>query len=300
MSSPAIPEHLKKYQQKDEAADAQSLADSGNPTIPRLSIKGGKFRWIEGEDESKKFNAVDVVVVGVDPSGGRMNKSFYKKAFDPANPEPPDCSSINGVVPDSWVAEPQASRCAKCPQNAFGTAVNAQGQRTKGKACKDSKWLWVVKLEEITEESPKVWCLNVPASSLKTLSKFGREVGKTGMPLHVVHARLEMDDDFDYPVIDIQLKGFLETAEACEAAEELHESMPWRDLVGDTDVPQAALASQTAEAQTMIEHSSPQPVDDDDDDEQTKPVKKVKKSETIDAKPEKPSTDSPDAAVENW
>jgi len=290
MSTPAIPEHLKKYQEQSAtSSEAQSLADSGNPTIPRLSIKGGKFRFIQGEEESKKFNSVDVVVVGVDPEGGRMNKTFYKSAFDPSNPEPPDCSSINGVVPDSWVAEPQASACARCPMNAFGSATNAQGQRTKGKACKDSKWLWVVKLDEIDEESPTVWCLNVPASSLKALSAFGRQVNKTGLPLHVIHTRIELDDEFDYPVLDLQIAGYLDEKQ-CAIADEVHDDKPWRDLVGDTSVPQGALAQQKAESQGLVEH---QPAE--------REVQSTKTEQSTTAqKPSSADTSNPDAAVENW
>jgi len=293
MTAPAIPEHLKKYADQ-KTTDSQSLADSGNPTIPRLSIKGGKFRYIFGEDESKKFNSVDVVIVGVDPEGGRMNKTFYLGAFDPANPEPPDCSSINGVVPDSWVAEPQASRCAGCPKNAFGSAVNAQGQRTKGKACKDSKWLWVIKLEDMAKEDPRIWCLNVPASSLKGLSAFGRQISKTGLPLHVIHARLEMDDEFDYPVIEFQLAGYLDEPQS-EASSEIHADQPWRDLVGDTGVPLGALTQQKAEQQ-LIE-SKPEAISDEHDT--PPPAKKAAKKKA--SEPEAtPETSNPDSAVEDW
>lgn len=299
MTAPAIPEHLRKYQEQQDAADAQSLADSGNPTIPRLSIKGQKFRWVQGEEESKKFNQVDVIVVGVDPEGGRMNKAFYEGAYDPSNPSPPDCSSINGVVPDKWVTDPKASVCARCPNNAFGSAVNAQGQRTKGKACKDSKWLWVIKLEEIAEESPTVWCLGVPASSLKALSKFGREVNKTKMPLHVIHVRIELDEDFDYPVLDLQIAGYLDEA-GCIASEEVHTAQPWRELVGDTSVPVGALSHQKAEGNTLIERD-PKPSRDG----QVIPQQTDAGSGADAVKPQKsgptgPETTSPDAAVENW
>ena len=290
MSSPAIPEHLKKYQQK-QTEEASSLADSGNPTVPRLSIKGGKFRYVLGEDESKKFSSVDVVIVGVDPQGGRMNKAFYEGAYDPSNPSPPDCSSINGVVPDSWVAEPQASVCARCPQNAFGSAVNAQGQRTKGKACKDSKWLWVIKLEDIDTESPQFWCLGVPASSLKALSKFGRDVNKLQVPLHVVHTKIELDDDFDYPVLDLQIAGYL-NEEQCAVADASHEEKPWVDLVGETTVPVGALPNSTRPSQELLSNES------DKKPEAAGQVdsKPAKKSEVIE--PAKPS--NPDAAVDSW
>ena len=296
MSSPAIPEHLKKYQQK-QTEEASSLADSGNPTVPRLSIKGGKFRYVLGEDESKKFSSVDVVIVGVDPQGGRMNKAFYEGAYDPSNPSPPDCSSINGVVPDSWVAEPQASVCARCPQNAFGSAVNAQGQRTKGKACKDSKWLWCIKLEDVDTESPDVWCLSVPASSLKALSAYGRQVNKTGLPLHVIHTKIELDDEYDYPVLDIQLAGYLNEQQSA-IADETHEAQPWRDLVGDTGVPQEALTRRT-EDQGLVEHTPAADAAALDEAEEP-PKKQAKKSETIDAAPQKADIDNPDAAVESW
>jgi hypothetical protein len=232
---PAIPEHLRKYQeQAAQSKEADSLAASGSATIPRVSLKGSKLRYVIGEEESKKSDSIDVVIVGVDPSGGRMMKAYYEAAYDPNNPEPPDCSSTNGIYPDPWVQRPVAEQCMTCPKNAFGTGKNAQGQATRGKACKDSKWLWVVKLEEITEDNPQYYALAIPPMSLKALSAYGRTIKKTGIPLHLIHTRISMDDEQDYPAVLFEMVGFLDE-DACEISTGLNHQKPWVELIGDTE-----------------------------------------------------------------
>lgn len=256
---PAVPDHLKKYMQaqNSSSSEADTLASSGSATIPRISIKGQKFRFVIGDEESKKSNSVDVVIVGVDPAGGRMMKAYYKKAFDPANPEPPDCQSTNGVHPDAWVTQPVSQACSTCPMNAFGTGKNAQGQATKGKACKDSKWLWCVKTDEIQEEKPTVYAISVPATSLKSLSKFGRDIKKSQLPLHLHQVRISMDEEFDYAVLTFESIGFLDEGE-CEASTDLNQARPWVELIGDTS--QVQLTNQQP-VNAQISHA-PQPTAD--------------------------------------
>ncbi|MCA1800498.1 MAG: hypothetical protein LC687_04600 [Actinobacteria bacterium] len=227
-----LPAHIKS-RMAEQSSTADDIASAGNATIPRLSIKNGKFRFVIGEDESKKMNSVEVAVVGVDPQGGRMMKSYYAQAYDPANPAPPDCSSTNGMFPDAWVQNPVSDSCLKCPKNAFGTGVNAQGQATKGKACKDSKWLWVVPLEELAEESPQYYALSVPAMSLKALSAYGREVKKLGVPLHLLKTVITDDDEFDFVAIKFEQDGFLDEAQ-CDKSTEMNNEKPWVELIGDT------------------------------------------------------------------
>lgn len=253
-SMPAIPDHLKKYMQTQDQSEADTLASSGSATIPRISIKGQKFRFVIGEEESKKMGDIDVVIVGVDPAGGRMMKAYYKKAFDPSNTEPPDCQSTNGVHPDAWVTQPISQACATCPMNAFGTGKNAQGQTTKGKACKDSKWLWCIKTDEIDEEKPTVYALSVPATSLKSLSKFGREIKKSGLPLHLHKVKVTMDDEFDYSVLEFESVGYLDEA-GCEASTAVNSQRPWVELIGDTSQVKQ-LASQNADAPQLTQQAS--------------------------------------------
>lgn len=43
---------------------------------------------------------------------------YYKGKYDPKSPEPPMCSSSNGIAPDGGT-EPQSQSCANCKQNEF-------------------------------------------------------------------------------------------------------------------------------------------------------------------------------------
>lgn len=258
MSSSNVPAHIQRLVTSSAAKLSTDLASTSNATVPRLSIKSGKFRFVLGDDESAKFNSVKVAIVGSDPQGGRMAKTYYGGAYDPSNTSPPDCSSSNGLTPDVWVNNPVAQSCARCPKNAFGSGVNAQGQATKGKACKDSKWLWVVPLDELSKPQPQFYLLSVPIMSIKALSGYGREVAKSGVPMHFLVTEISTDDTVDYMSLSFTQSGYLDE-DQCQSAEVMAVEREWVELIGDTSVE----PPQTLQVTHAPKTSSPQVMTDD-------------------------------------
>lgn len=201
----AIPEHLRKYLTSTQASsDADAMA-SASISIPRISLRGRKFRLIEGGEEMRKpADELFVVILAVEPGSGLMNKTYYKDTYQSGDNKPPDCSSSNGLTPDSWVSEPVSAKCNGCPMNVFGSAKSRNGG--KAKACKDSKRLWVVEPDNI---NGTVYALGIPVTSLKAMAEYGAMLKANGVPTAAVITKLSMKDT-EFPELLFDFVGVLE------------------------------------------------------------------------------------------
>ncbi len=216
---PVVPEYLKKYMAQP-TAEADSLA-SASMSVPRISLRGRTFRFIEGGEEREKFNDnINVVILGVEPEAGRFVKTFYDGVYNSGDSSPPTCASSNGVQPDPWVTAAQSQHCATCPKNQFGSATSRTGK--KSKACRDSKRIWVAKPEDI---EGTVYGIGVPVTSLKSLSEFGVAVKTAGVPLSSVIVQIGMTDA-EYPLLTFSMLGFLDETTGVKAMER-NETKDW-------------------------------------------------------------------------
>lgn len=163
-SSSNVPAFAKR---QELSALAKSLAGGGAGGGKRVSIKGGVFRLLVDGKEIAAIEEryLDVVLVNAAPKIGR---TFYMKTYDGDTPSAPDCWSADGEKPDATAANPQASNCASCPQNAKGSG---QGD---SRACRFSQRLALVLANDIEGD---VLMLQAPAASI-----FGKAEGEN-MPL---------------------------------------------------------------------------------------------------------------------
>ena len=91
------------------------------PGVKRVSIKGGVFRLVAGGKEiaSIEDRHLDVIIAKAAP---KVSRIFYAGKYDKdAAAVAPDCWSNDGETPDKSIKSPQASTCAKCPQNIAGS-----------------------------------------------------------------------------------------------------------------------------------------------------------------------------------
>ena len=195
---------------------AQSLV-GGLPTgdgFPRISIKGSRFRIVEGGDETLLDSTkLDIIVVGANP---RLSKTWYEKPWTPdAEPSAPDCFSLDGVSPHVDSTKPQNDLCASCPQNAWGSKITPQGQQVK--ACADQKRLAVVAADDPTGS---VYLLQVTPGALKGLNTYQRELSTRGIPPEIVKTTVSFDTDASYPKLTFGFGGFIDEA-AQEAVDKL-------------------------------------------------------------------------------
>lgn len=217
----AIPEHLKRYMTSSSAStDADSMA-SASISRPRISLRGRKFRIIEGGEEIRRpADELLCVILAVEPGSGLMQKTFYAKGYVSGDSSPPDCSSANGIQPDPWVNNPVSNACKSCPKNVFGSATSNNGKKTK--ACKDSKCLWIALPDDI---EGTVFALNVPVTSLKAMSEYGGMLKANGVPTAAVITRLTMKDS-EFPELIFEFAGVLEE-KTLEIAMDRNERRNW-------------------------------------------------------------------------
>ena len=164
----------------------------GNAGGPRISIRGGRFRMIVGGEQVsvRKDDFLNVMVA--EASG--INRTYYEGTYDPENPTPPKCWSVDGEKPAPEVDEDDrmAARCADCPMNVKGSG---QGN---SRACRFSQRLAVL-LEG--DESETVYQMQVPATSI-----FGAADGNN-MPLQ---AYVKLLTAHDTPIQAVMTQVFFD------------------------------------------------------------------------------------------
>lgn len=199
MTTIQVPDYLKSV----SAPESSSMISSGI-SVPRVSLRGSKFRWIkDGEEVNVQTEDIDIIILGVEPLNG-MSKTFYINGYTPGSDDPPDCTSWDGIRPDPRSNEPQSDLCANCPQNKWGSAKSISGK--KAKACKDSKKLIIVPANEMYGE---YYILTVTISSLKALSEYGKWLAENNLPYSAVITSISFIDS-DFPQIKFAFKSFLE------------------------------------------------------------------------------------------
>jgi hypothetical protein len=203
-SPSSLPAYLQAYVESNPvSADAESMA-SASMSIPRVSLRAKKFRWIENGEEKFVEPESFVIILSVEPEPGRFVKTYYQGAYNPGDSTPPTCSSSDGVVPDSWVTTKQNDYCATCQWNVFGSAKSRSGG--KAKACRDSKRLWLARPDDL---EGTVYGMGVPVTSLKALSQFGQTLKQFGAPTAAAIVKMTMDDDESFPTLNFEISGWL-------------------------------------------------------------------------------------------
>jgi len=197
-----VPDYLRSIEVPESS---EMITQKGS--MPRISIRGQKFRWIlDGEEIKVEKDSSDIVILGVEPPGS-MARTFYINGYTPGSDDPPDCSSWDGIRPDSRSDHPQSDLCANCPQNAWGSATSIKGK--KAKACKESKKLLVVPADDI---NGTIFILTVTISSLKALSEYGKWLTSNNLPYSAVVTTLTFADS-DFPQLIFTFKKFLDEEE---------------------------------------------------------------------------------------
>ena len=220
-----------------QSALAQSLtgglSSGGGESYPRISIKGARFRIIDGDTETVlDSTTLEVVIVGANP---RLSKIWYAKQWTPdAEPSAPDCYSLDGIGPDPQATNPQNDLCASCPQNAWGSKVTPQGQQIK--ACADQKRLAVVAADD---PNGPVYLLQVTPAALKGLNQYQKELSVRGIPPEIVKTKVSFDTDASFPKLKFSFGGFLDE-ETQAVVDELFGSTKVKDITGET--PRTAVA----------------------------------------------------------
>lgn len=222
-----VPAHLaNRIGQPSALAQALGGGIGSGESIPRISLKGARFRIKEGESETVLDSTnLDIVIVGANP---RLSKTWYAKAWTPdAEPSAPDCFSLDGIRPAADSTNTQNDLCATCPHNAWGSKVTPMGQKIK--ACSDLKRLAVVAADDPTGP---IYLLQVTPAALKGLNQYQRELAMRGIAPEIVKTRISFDTDASFPKLIFGFGGFLDEA-AMEAVDALFGSTEVKSITGE-------------------------------------------------------------------
>lgn len=231
-----VPAHL-AARVGGQSALAQSLtgglSSGGGDSYPRISIKGARFRIVDGDTETVlDSTTLEVVIVGANP---RLSKTWYAKQWTPdSEPSAPECFSLDGIGPDPASTNPQNDLCASCPQNAWGSKVTPQGQQIK--ACSDLKRLAVVAADD---PNGPIYLLQVTPAALKGLNQYQKELSVRGIPPEIVKTKVSFDTDASFPKLKFSFGGFLDE-DTQSVVDELFGSDKVKDITGE--VPRTPVA----------------------------------------------------------
>jgi len=191
-----------EYQASDGALSSGILSGYGV-----VSIKGKQFKVRhKGEDHiirdanGDPARRLRVVIVSTGPN---VSKTYYAGSYAPGSTEAPDCSSIDGIRPDIGASDPQASLCATCQWNQFGSKISENGK--KSKACQDNKRLAVVPADDIANEAyggPML--LRVPPASFKSLDALARQLSEARCHFYGAVVEISFDLDAEYPMLNFK------------------------------------------------------------------------------------------------
>ena len=223
-----VPAHIRA---KFGAVSNDALSAGVSMGFPILSFKGKVWHVVQGKDKTlvtdpvsgdPKFS-LEVVIVRANP---HISKVFYEGGYVEGSVEPPTCFSHDGFEPAVGVAEKQATKCAVCPRNQWGSRVTESG--AKGKECSDSRRLAVAPAGELA--NPML--LRIPAASLKDLSVYGDMLAKRNTPFQAIVTRIGFDTNVAYQKLIFTPLRWL-TADEVDLVAETMEGPVVTSIIGD-------------------------------------------------------------------
>lgn len=189
------PEEFKRHMQGLTMSLDRILFPSGKSTSYELPDGNG------GTNPQKTFQGV---IIDHYPA-----KAWWAEKYSGGS-VPPSCSSrdlIHGEGPNC----PSASgKCADCPMNQFGTALNQDGSRGRGKACKEMHLVF-----PLINGEPLPFQLTITPTSLKNFGEYlGKRILMAGYEPHEIMTEFALEpaksgDGIDYMKATFKRVGVL-------------------------------------------------------------------------------------------
>ena len=256
LSTAKLPAHLAALAGGTSAV-ATSLLTGAPTSVPRISLKQGRFRIREGQDEFVLETLhLDAVIVG---AVAAVSKMYYIKPWNPGDePTAPDCHSIMGDKPAGDSASPQNDICATCPKNEWGSKLTPAGKEVK--ACADSRRMAVVS----ADDPEKVYLLVTPAASMRNLTKYIKDLSMHGVKPEMVCTRMSFDTEAEYPLLNFAFAGYISEEVAGVVTTKLN-SVEVKDALGLLNVAAATPALPKPQVQKPVPQvQAPTPVAEPD------------------------------------
>jgi hypothetical protein len=264
-----LPAHLRAAELD---ATTKALMGGGGGDTKRISIEGGVWKMMVNGKEVAKYEdrTMNVVIVAAAPEKSR---TYYGTVYKKGVVASPDCWSADSKTPDAKAKNPQATKCADCPQNIKGSG---QGD---SRACRFSQRLAVVLENDIGGD---VYQLTLPATSIWSeaangkwaLQTYAKMVAGKGIPISSVVTEMRFDTDSATPKITFKAVRYLETEEFEQALEQ-----------GKTDAATRAITMTVAQVDGVKDVEA----EEEEADEPAKPAAEVQPVKRVSKKEEAPA-----------
>lgn len=196
----------------------KALMGGTGGTYKRISIRGSVFRMVvNGQEVAKNEDrAMNVVIVAAAPKNAR---TFYGKTYSEGEALRPDCTSADGITPDTTSTNKQSSACATCPQNIAGSGQGGS------RACRYSRRLAVMLENDLI--TGDVYQLVLPAQSIfgqgengkLPLEAYARFLGSQGVSVSAVVTEMRFDTNSATPKLTFRAIRALSPEEYAVAVE---------------------------------------------------------------------------------
>jgi hypothetical protein len=228
-SGNTLPAHLRNLEL--DATTKALMGSGGSSSGKRISIRGGVFRMIvDGKEIAQnEERAMNIVIVSANSA---VSRTYYEGTYEEGKNIAPTCWSNDGISPDSKVSEPQAGKCASCPQNIAGSA-----EQGKGRACRYSQRLAVTLENDLQGD---VYQLTLPGQSIfgkaengkMPLQAYAQFLGSHGLPVTSVVTEMRFDTASATPKLTFKAVRPLEVEEL-KAAQEKGQSVEAKTAVAN-------------------------------------------------------------------
>ena len=177
------PELLAELKDEMEDLDPESGIACRKIKIPS---GGGISYEVQGEDEgdAEPMKEIDGVIVFTHRLSGYW-PGAYGSGDDSS--KPPVCSSMDGKTGLNTETG-EVRSCDGCPYNEYGTAVDQQGNLSRGKACKNMRRLYL-----LMDGDPNFYLLTVPPTSIKDVNKQLTKILTGGIPYTGLIVKLKLE-----------------------------------------------------------------------------------------------------------
>lgn len=147
------------------------------PRLPQIRILHAGANCFQSPD-GQKPDEIRGVILDHSPA-----RAYWKQSFqDGGTGNRPDCSSVNGENPDPRAPSAQATRCADCENNQWGSALDEKGNPASGKACKEMARIHIITKDQMIPQR-----LTLPPSSLRNFDEYMTYLGSRGLHMNAVN-----------------------------------------------------------------------------------------------------------------
>lgn len=188
--------------------DVKDNMEGVTPEFPGIKIihQGQMFEMPDGT-KVEDFSGIIIDIA-------RAN-AWWSESFDSSGGgTPPDCFSMDGILPSHDSEDMQAEDCAVCPQNKYGSADDGEG---KGKACKNMKRLFILVPGETFP-----FKLTAPPTNLKPIDRYVTQLSSKNAPYQLIRTTFGLvkqknKDGIEYSELTFDAAGAVDTQEEAAA-----------------------------------------------------------------------------------